>query len=130
MSGILPPSAATCRSYRLSTYHAASLPVVRVGQRPDDAGLPRRGTVVMLSACNPGGRRRTDGWNTRMMARLAHDLRHVPHYPGEGRLGRWSEPLYVVKMGLAPALRLARRYRQNAVVVVRRGQAARLVYLA
>ncbi|NVN36573.1 DUF3293 domain-containing protein [Komagataeibacter swingsii] len=130
MAGIVPPTAAVHRAYRLSTYHARGLPPVRIGQPPRWPGRAPKGDIVLLSACNPGGRLHADGWNRRMMRALARHLRGMPHALGEGRLGRWSEPLYAVRAPLARGLRLARLFRQNAVVVLHGAQPARLVYLA
>ncbi|MCE2565792.1 DUF3293 domain-containing protein [Komagataeibacter sp. FNDCF1] len=130
MAGILPPTPAVHRSYRLSTYHASGLPPVRIGHRPRWPKVAPRGDIVLLSACNPGGRRRADGWNRRMMGHLASALAGVAHVSGEGRLGRWSEPLYAARMPLARGIVLARRFRQNAVVVLHGNRPARLVYLA
>ncbi|MFT8712586.1 DUF3293 domain-containing protein [Komagataeibacter rhaeticus] len=130
MAAILPPTPAVHRSYRLSTYHVPGLPVVHIGHRPHWRGMVPRRDIVLLSACNPGGRRRADGWNRRMMRRLASALAGLPHVLGEGRLGRWSEPLYAVRVPLARGLVLARRFRQNAVVVLHGNRPARLVYLA
>ncbi|MGY6769280.1 DUF3293 domain-containing protein [Komagataeibacter sp. NFXK3] len=130
MAAIVPPTPAIHRSYRLSTYHVAGLPVIRIGHRPRWQGRAPAGDIVLLSACNPGGRLRPDGWNRRMMAHLARALSGLPHALGEGRLGRWSEPLYGVRVPLARGLGLARRFRQNAVVVVHGNRPARLVYLA
>ncbi|MDT8870932.1 hypothetical protein RAA17_06695 [Komagataeibacter rhaeticus] len=46
-----------------------------------------RGDIVLLSACNPGGRRRADGWNRRMMRRLASALAGLPHVLGKDGWG-------------------------------------------
>ncbi|MCQ8277520.1 DUF3293 domain-containing protein [Acetobacteraceae bacterium KSS8] len=129
MSGILPPTPAVLRSYRLSTYHAGPV-TARIGRVPSGmAGWGRGDALAMLSAANPGGRRMPDGWNRRAMARLEPFLRHVPHVAGEGRLGRWGEPLVLARLPARPAAILARRFRQNAIVVLRRDRAARLVLL-
>lgn len=131
MAGILPPTPAVSRSYRLSTYHVPGLPVIRIGRRPQwRRCVVPQGDIVLLSACNPGGRLRPDGWNHRMMQALSQHLRGVKHELGEGRLGGWSEPLYAVRVPLARGLRLARLFRQNAVVVLNGDRPARLVYLA
>ncbi|WP_323991389.1 DUF3293 domain-containing protein [Nguyenibacter sp. L1] len=137
MTGIRPVDVPTARAYRRSTYHAGGM-VLRVGCRPvagqgDAQGDRRsgiRGDIVFISAANPGGRRRPDGWNERMMARLAAHLAGVPARRGEGRLGRWGEPLFAARMPLARARVLARRFRQNALLLVRDGGPARLVFLA
>ena len=129
MTGLLPPTPAVLRSYRLSTYRAGPV-VARIGRRP--GGLDRRSRVpfVLLSACNPGGRRLPDGWNRRMMQRLGETLRRVVHVQGEGQLRQWSEPLVLALMAPARAVVLARRFRQNAVVVLHPRRPARLLLLA
>lgn len=129
MTGSLPPTASVLRSYRSSRYSAGPV-TVWIGVRP--AGVPaswRGRDLALLSAANPGGRRRPDGWNRRMMARLSETLRRIPHWHGEGRLGRWSEPLLLAAIGRRRATVLARRFRQNAIVQVRAGRNAALVLL-
>ena len=128
MTGLLPPTPAVLRSYRLSTYRAGAV-LARIGRRPD--GFHGRSPVplLLLSACNPGGRRMADGWNRRMMRRLGEAMRRVAAVEGEGRLGRWSEPLLLAAMAPARGIVLARRFRQNAVVVLQPRRAARLVLL-
>ncbi len=129
MSGILPPTPAVLRSYRLSTYRAGPV-VARVGRVPRGmTGYGPRETLAMLSAANPGGRLMPEGWNRRAMRRLEQALRRVPHVAGEGRLGRWGEPLLLARLPARPAAILARRFRQNAIVVLRRDRPARLVLL-
>nr|WP_321985638.1 DUF3293 domain-containing protein [uncultured Lichenicoccus sp.] len=124
------PTPAILRSYRQSRYEAGGA-VLRVGRiapglDPEwDAGLARPG-LVLLSACNPGGRRRPEGWNDRMMRRLAETLRRVPHGPGHGRLGIWSEALVLAAIDRRRGIALARRFRQNAVIVVARDRRVRL----
>ena len=129
MTGLLPPTPAVLRSYRLSTYRAGPV-VARIGRCP--VGLHGRGPVpsVLLSACNPGGRRLPDGWNRRMMQRLGETLRRIAHVQGEGRLRQWFEPLVLATMAPARAVVLGRRFRQNAVVVLHPGRPARLLLLA
>ncbi len=129
MTGLLPPTPAVLRSYRLSTYRAGAV-VARIGRRPH--GVQGRNPVplVLLSACNPGGRRMPDGWNRRMMRRLGEAMRRVIVVEGEGRLGRWSEPLLLAAVAPAQGIVLARRFRQNAVVVLQPRRPARLVLLA
>lgn len=130
MTGLLPPTPAVLRAYRASTYTAGRV-VARVGQRPDGVtGRWAGRDLVLLSACNPGGRRLPDGWNRRMMDRLRETLRGTDHADGEGRLGRWSEPLLLAAMSPRRGLVLARRFRQNAVVVLRDYRPARLLLLA
>ncbi len=127
---VLAPTPAILRSYRLSRYEAGGA-VLRVGCRATglEAGweshLKGRG-LVLLSACNPGGRRQHDGWNDRMMRRLAETLRRVPHMPGKGVLGIWSEPLVLAAIDSRRSLVLARRFRQNGVILIGRDRRVKL----
>ncbi|GBR11787.1 DUF3293 domain-containing protein [Acetobacter oeni] len=119
-------SPALFRAYCLTAYRAGALDV-RVGRRARN--VTERGDIVFLSACNPGGRRYPDRWNGRMMERLSEQLRRYDYIAGEGRLGRWAESLVAARMPLAKSLCLARLFRQNGVVLVRRDQIARLILL-
>lgn len=130
MTGIRPPAPAALRAYLASTYAADGI-VARIGRRP--ARLPARWTgrdLVLLGACNPGGRRRPDGWNRRMTTRLRQLLHRCDHADGEGRLGRWSETMLLVAIPPAAGIRVARRFRQNGVVLLRDRRPARLILLA
>lgn len=129
MSGVRPITPALLRSYRLSVYSAGGVSV-RVGRIARRSMIEGTNAAILLSACNPGGRRRPDRWNLRMMTRLAERLRRTPSATGEGRLGEWSEPLFAVAAPLARGVRLARMFRQNAVVLVQTGRKAQLVLLA
>ncbi|GBQ24114.1 hypothetical protein AA0472_1314 [Acetobacter estunensis NRIC 0472] len=120
---IRPLTPALLRAYRLTIYRAGPLEV-RIGQRTP--GLKGH-TFIFLGAANPGGRRYPDAWNTRMTQRLRHRLRHVAFFIGDGRLGQWCEPMIAAALPLARALRLARLFRQNAVVVAAPDRPARLV---
>lgn len=129
MTGLVPPTPAVLRAYRLSTYTAGGI-VAHVGRRPGP--MPRHWAgrdLVVLSACNPCGRLRPDGWNRRMMDHLREALRGFSCAEGEGRLGRWSEPLLLVAIAPARGFCLARRFRQNAVILLRDRRPARLVLL-
>ena len=129
MTGLLPPTPAVLRSYRLSTYRAGTV-VARIGWPPVGLDGRNRVPLLLLSACNPGGRRRPDNWNRRMMRRLDEAMRRIPHVGGEGRLGRWSEPLVLAALAPGRGIVLARRFRQNAVVLLRPRRPARLLLLA
>ena len=74
--------------------------------------------LVFLGACNPGGRRRPEGWNDRMMQRMRSVLRHIHFIEATGSLGRWSETMLMASMDPRRAAVVARRFRQNAIVVV------------
>ncbi|AOX17307.1 DUF3293 domain-containing protein [Kozakia baliensis] len=128
MNTVRPPSPAARSAYVRSLYRAPGLRV-RIGRRPCGWPLPGR-SIVLLSACNPAGVRLPDDVNAHRMGLLEDALRNVPHLLGEGRLGQWSEALFAAAMPLAPACRLARRFGQNAVVALRPGRAAFLVWLA
>ncbi|MBB2187479.1 DUF3293 domain-containing protein [Gluconacetobacter liquefaciens] len=133
MTGLRPVDAATARTYRRSLYRAGGISV-RVGQRPlpdspGGSGWWRRGDVVFISAANPGGRRRPDGWNRRRMRALAGRLAGYAIHEGEGRLGQWAEPLFAVCLPLARGRVIARHFGQNAVLLVRDGGPGRLVFL-
>lgn len=117
------------RTY-LKTRYSVEACEVRVGRRAPavDATLARHGARcgVLVTAWNPLSRLMPRGWNERMQRQLRERLREVCVLRGDGALGRWREEHLFV---LAPApfvLRLARIFRQNAVVVVVRTQCAAL----
>ncbi|GAJ28618.1 DUF3293 domain-containing protein [Acidomonas methanolica] len=128
MSGARAPTPRLAQAYRATLYAAPGLRV-RIGRRPQGWPLPGR-EIVLLGACNPGGRLLPPGVNARRMAALRRCLHDVAWREGEGRLGHWAEPFLAAAMPLARAKSLARRFGQNAVVVLRRGQVARLVWLS
>lgn len=129
MTRLLPPTPAVLRAYRASTYVAGGIEI-RIGQRPPPIPARWAGrSLVLLSACNPGGRRRPDGWNRRRMMALRAALHRVSIAEGEGRLDTWSEPLLLAAMAPRRGIVLARRFGQNAIVVLPRDRAARLVLL-
>ncbi len=118
MPAIRPPSPAILRAYTMSRYSAGDV-VARVGSparglRADQA----RTSLVFLGACNPGGRRRPDGWNSRMMRRLRDVLRRICFINAVGSLGQWSEAMLMACMDSRRAAVVARRFRQNAFIVV------------
>lgn len=112
------------RLYLRTNYVVGRGPPIRIG-RP--AGLLRDAAV--LTAANPFSRRRADGWNARMNRALAEAARRLHPVPAEGRLGDWREEGFLIEAPPARVAVLGRRFRQNALVVVRRGQAARLLLL-
>lgn len=124
----LPPG--LLRAYRQTRY-AASGVVVQIGRRSAamDTLLVRYGvpSAVWITAWNPFSRPMPLGWNRRMQARLAERLHRLACLPGSGGFRRWREDHLLVLGPVPPVLGVARRFRQNAVVVVRRGQPARLV---
>ena len=124
----MPP--ALLGAYRRTRYSAAGV-VVRIGRPVPDALLASVGAreAVLVTAWNPLSRKMQDGWNARMQRRLAERLRRFVVLPADGALGRWLEAHVLVGADARRMIRLARVFRQRAVVVLRRGQRARLVVL-
>jgi hypothetical protein len=121
---------ALLRAYRKTCYEADGIKV-HVGRRSADMDLLLRShrarEAVSVTAYNPFSRIMPPGWNQRMQARLRHALRRRRIECGRGTLGRWSEAHMLVFGDPAPVRRLARRFRQNGIVIVRRGQPAKLM---
>jgi uncharacterized protein DUF3293 len=119
-------------AYRGTDYEAAGA-VARIGRRDaeTDALLKRLGARegAYVTAWNPWSRRMPPGWNARMMARLREAARRLPSAEGEGRGRGWSERHLLLAADGRRAAALARRFRQNAMVVARVGAPARLVAL-
>jgi hypothetical protein len=82
--------------------------------------------LVCVTAWNPRSRRMPDGWNQRMQRRLRQCLHRFAVRDAEGSLHRWREEMLLVAGDPRPVIRLAMRFRQRAVVILRRGQRARL----
>lgn len=130
-------------AYRATRYQAIDgdrLLTARIGSPSSafDALLAREGVAVgvFITAWNPESCPTPEPENRRAAARLAAEvaalgLRALPHR-GEGDDPGWppEEGLFVLGLAEAGAVALAERYRQNAVVVVERGQPARLVTTA
>jgi hypothetical protein len=121
----IPPG--LLRAYRDTTYRADGIPV-RIGRRCPDLLFDRLNgrAAVLLTAWNPLSRRMPDGWNHRMQARLRLCLRRFVVLEAEGTLHRWREAMLLVAGDPRPLIRLAARFRQRAVVILRRGHSARL----
>jgi hypothetical protein len=86
--------------------------------------------AVFITAYNPCSRLKPAGWNRRMQIRLAQTTRRIPALPALGSWRRWSEAHLLVFGDPRRTRLMARRYRQNAIVVVRLRQPARLVLRA
>lgn len=116
-------------AYRASAYEAGGAGA-RVGRRSAGvdavlAGLgARRGGFV--TAWNPFSRRMPAGWNARALARLGQAARRLPAAEGWGGTARWRERHLLLAAAPGRLAVLARRFRQAAVVLVRRGAPARL----
>lgn len=122
---------ALLKAYRETCYETAGI-AVRVGRRcaaMDRLLLSHRvRTAVFITAFNPMSRVMPPGWNRRMQASLLTAVRRRrPMLPARGHLRHWSEDHVLVFGDPRPMIRLARRYRQNAIVIVGRGQRPQVV---
>ncbi|MFN7306714.1 MAG: DUF3293 domain-containing protein [Alphaproteobacteria bacterium] len=119
------------RAYRASCYFAGAHGV-RIGQCAPalDAllGSWRAQEGVFIAAGNPFSRRMAPGWNARRHMALRERLRALPYVEGKGGAKRWWEVHCFIGISAARGKRLARLFRQKAMVVLRRGGTARLVY--
>jgi Protein of unknown function (DUF3293) len=119
-------------AYRRSDYEAAGA-VARIGRRSPaiDALLLRLGARQggFVGAWNPFSRRMPQGWNDRMLARLRDAARRLPRAEGSGGDGPWREQHLLIAADPRRLAVLGRRFRQAAIVTVRRGGPARLVLL-
>lgn len=120
-------------AYRRTEYRAAGA-VVRVGRRSAavDEWLRSLGARhgAFVTAWNPRSRPMPPGWNARMQERLRRAARRQQGVAGEGRWRGWAEGHLLLAGDPRRAAVLARRFRQNAIVVVTRGGPARLWWLA
>lgn len=122
--------AALRAAFARTGYEAAGI-VVRVG-RPSAAmdGLLRRNgarAAGFVTAWNPYSRRMPDGWNARMLARLRQAARGRVIAEGWGRGRGWAERHLLLAGDARCLLRLARRFRQHAIVAVASRRPARLL---
>ena len=117
-------------AFHASTYHVGPLEL-RIGAR--DAAMDRLlrqhgvRAATLIGAWNPRSRLHPPGWNRHADRRLRGHLRHRSWIQATGGAGRWWEEHVLLLGDARVALVLARRFRQRAVVVLRRGQRARLV---
>jgi hypothetical protein len=120
------------RAYTASSYRAGS---VRFGigrhSLETDALLEALGArqAVLLTAWNPRSTPMPHAWNLRADSTLRERLRGHVLLDGAGGKGRHEEAQILAVLPVARARVLARRFRQNAVVVLQRGRPARLVLL-
>jgi hypothetical protein len=129
LAGSWAISARTLAAYRKTSYEVCGV-AVTVGRRSReiDRLLSSYGVreAVFITAYNPLSRVMPSGWNRRMQSRLAEAVRRRPNLPATGSWRRWSEVHLVLLGDARPSRRLLRRYRQNAIVIVRLGQPVRL----
>jgi hypothetical protein len=125
----IPPG--LLRAYRRTTYHAAGVNV-RIDEFSPAALLAVLDThqAVFVTAWNPRSRRMPAGWNHRAQRRLLQHLHRAAALEGHGACGTWHEAHLLVAADPRAIMHLARRFRQRAVVVLRRGRRVRLVLLA
>lgn len=130
MTGILPSTAKIDIAYKQSLYQAGPV-ITKIDHYP--VGIPRElshSTLIMFSAYNPGGRLKPLGWNMRMMQKLEQYLSQYEYFTGKGSLKEVFEPLFMVNIPLQKAIFLARKFRQNAIVVIRFQRRSKLIFLA
>jgi hypothetical protein len=136
------PDPALDAAYRATDYRVEGGPngpfVVRVGEMSVDLEQLLLDEVefdwAYLTACNPGSVRLTDDENARRTQELRDLLRCRWQYVYEGlsvgRDGTWREPSFLVLgMNEDEAVQIGRRFGQNAVVVGRMAEPARLVWV-
>lgn len=120
-------------AYRRSQYRVGGA-TIGIGARSAMADdILRRAHVreaTLIGAWNPFSRRMPAGWNRHMDTRLRDHLNRHRWLEADGGAGGWREAHALVLGDARPALVLARRFRQRAVVVLRRGQKARLVMVS
>ena len=120
------------RAFRASCYFAGAHGA-RIGQRAPalDAllGSWRVQEGVFIAAANPFSRRMPQGWNTRRHTALRERLRRLHYVEGRGGAKRWWEAHCFIGISAARGRRLALLFRQNAMVALRRGAKARLIWL-
>ncbi|MCA3351326.1 MAG: DUF3293 domain-containing protein [Roseomonas sp.] len=125
-------SAGLTRAYRASCYFAGEH-AARIGQRAPalDALLQcwRVPEGVFIAASNPFSRRMAAGWNARRHPALRERLRALPHVEGKGGAKSWWEVHCFIGICAARGKRLARLFRQYAMVALRRGAKARLIWV-
>jgi hypothetical protein len=120
------------RAYRASCYFAGAH-AARIGQRASGLdALLRSWRVqegVFIAAGNPFSQRMPQGWNARRQAALRDRLRRLHYVEGRGGPKRWWEAHCFIGISVSRGRRLARLFRQNAMVALRRGGKARLIWV-
>ena len=120
------------RAFRASCYFAGAH-AARIGQRAPglDALLRswRAQEGIFIAAGNPFSQRMPSGWNVRRHTALRERLRRLPYVEGRGGAKRWWEAHCFIGISVSRGKPLARLFRQNAMVALRRGAKARLIWL-
>ncbi|RUT27061.1 DUF3293 domain-containing protein [Asaia sp. W19] len=122
-----PPTPSTRRAYSQTCYDLAQH-TIRIGERLDPWPFRSR-ALVLISACNPSGRRQPEGINRRAMAHLRAHLSVFDPQVGYGHWRGWGESFLAVALPMDRARVLGRRFGQNALVYVVKGRKARLIWL-
>jgi len=114
------------RAFRTTAYSAGGA-VVRIGRRcPALDPLLHQQAGAFIGAWNPAARQAPTGRNLRAGRALQDHLRAVPYLSGAGQGRGWREEHWFAVMDPRRAAVLGRRFRQAAIVIVRRGQPAQL----
>jgi len=117
-------------AYARTDYEAGGI-ATRIGRRSAalDALLRRQRTrqAGFVTAWNPFSRAMPRGWNDRMLARLREAARGHVLAEGWGRGRGWAEQHLLLAGDPRWIARLARRFRQHALVMVAPGRPARIV---
>jgi Protein of unknown function (DUF3293) len=123
-------SAKTLAAYRNTCYQVGAVKFA-IGRRSQamDALLStyRVREAAFVTAFNPFSRLMPAGWNRRMHLRLTQVLRRRCILSGTGSWRSWSETHVLIFGDVRGAYRLMRLFRQNGIVIIRRGQPARLM---
>ncbi len=119
----------TLRAFHATAYSAGHA-AARIGRRCPalDRVLPPCGGAF-ITAWNPGARRAPSACNRRADRALQGWLSRLPHLAGTGQGRGWREEHWLVAADFRRVAVLARRFRQAAIVTLRRGQPARLLVL-
>ncbi len=104
-----------------------------IGRKAQDldgvlAGMGVR-QAVLMTAWNPRGKRLPAARNERRMRALHASLSRVRTYGASSGDGRWVEAQFLAALPAARASVLARRFGQNAIVLLARARRPRLLVL-
>jgi hypothetical protein len=119
------------RAYRETHYEAAGI-AIRIGRRAPAIDALLRGLhskqAGLITAWNPASRRLPDGVNRRRQLRLREHLRRTRFIAAHGHLRHWHEDKLLAAADPRRLALIARRFGQSAIVVVRAGRPARLLW--